>query len=176
MIPYGQFLMRHRRKILIWTAACLAIFAIVGFFVIPPILKSVLTKQLTAALHRDVSIREVRVNPFALSTTVRGFAIKEPKGPDPFVSFEELYVNLASSSLFRWGVVVKEFRLTKPFVRVVRHEDESYNFSDLLPGQPPPSTPPAKPLRFSINNIRVIDGGADFQDDAVQESGFRNGS
>ena len=91
-----------------------------------------MTKQLTAALHRDVSIREVRVNPFALSATLRGFAVKEPQGPETFVSFEELYVNLESTSLFRWGVVVKELRLTKPFIRVVRRQDESYNFSDLL--------------------------------------------
>jgi uncharacterized protein involved in outer membrane biogenesis len=169
MIRIGQLLMRHHRKILIWTAAVLAIFALVGFFVIPPILKSVLTKQLTTALHRDVSIREVRVNPFTLSAALRGLVIKEPKGSETFVRFEELYVNLESTSLFRWGVVVKEFRLTKPFIRVVRHQDESYNFSDLLEGQTAQQGPPAKPLRFSVNNIRIVDGGADFQDDTVQE-------
>jgi len=169
MIRIGQLLMRHLRKILIWTAAVLAIFALVGFFVVPPILKSVLTKQLTATLHRDVSIREVRVNPFTLSATLRGFTVKEPKGPETFVSFEELYVNLESTSFFRWGVVVKEFRLTKPFIRVVRHQDESYNFSDLLEGQTAQQGPPAKPLRFSVNNIRIVDGGADFQDDPAQK-------
>jgi hypothetical protein len=169
MIRIGQLLMRHHRKIVIWTTAVLAIFALVGFFIIPPILKSVLTKQLTTALHRDVSIREVRVNPFTLSATLRGLVIKEPKGSETFVRFEELYVNLESTSLFHWGVVVKEFRLTKPFIRVVRHQDESYNFSDLLEGQTSQQGPPAKPVRFSVNNIRIVDGGADFQDDTVQE-------
>ena len=135
MMHIGQYLMRRRRKILIWAAVCLAVFAILGFFVVPPILKSVLTKQLTVALHRDVSIREVRLNPFALSATLRGFAVKEPKSPETFLSFEEMYVNLEASSLFRWGVVVREFRLTKPFIRVVRRQDESYNFSDLLVGE-----------------------------------------
>ncbi|HWT82102.1 MAG TPA: DUF748 domain-containing protein, partial [Candidatus Methylomirabilis sp.] len=168
MISFGQFLMNHYRKILVWMVACLAVFALVGFFAVPPILKSVLTKQLTAALHREVSIREVRVNPFALSATVRGFAVKEPKGSETFASFEELYVNLEVSSLFRWGVVLKEVRLSKPFVRLVRHQDESYNFSDLLETQKTQPSPPTKPLRFSVNNIRVIDGGADFQDDTVQ--------
>lgn len=175
MIPYGQFLtryghslMRHRRKILFWTAACLAVFTLVGFFAVPPILKSVLTKQLTAALRRDVSIREVRVNPFTLSATLRGVAVKEPKGPDTFASFEELYVNLESSSLFRWAVVVKEIRLTKPFIRVVRRQDESYNFSDLLEGQEAQPTPATKPLGFSLNNIRITDGGVDFEDGPAQ--------
>jgi len=170
MIRSGHFLIRHRRRIIIWTAACLAVFALVGFFVVPPILKSVLIKQLTVTLHRDVSIREVRVNPFALSATLRGLVIKEPKGPESFVSFEELYTNLGTTSLFRWAVVIKELRLTKPFIRIVRRQDESYNFSDLLAVQESKqSAPPAKPLRFSINNIRIIDGGMDFQDDPTQK-------
>ena len=171
MIRYGQFLMRHRKTLLIWAAALLAVFALVGFFVVPPILKSVLATQLTSALHREVAIREVRFNPFALSATVRGLTVKEPKGSaDTFASFEELYVNLEAFSLFRRAVVAREVRLTKPFVHLVRRADESYNFSDLLPGPQPQPTTPAKPVRFSINNIQVIDGGADIRDETVQKT------
>jgi len=170
MIRYGQFLMRHRKTLLIWAAALLVVFTLVGFFVVPPILKSVLATQLTTALHREVTIREVRFNPFALSATVRGLAVKEPKGPETFASFEELYVNLEASSLIRWAAVVREVRLTKPFVRLVRRPDESYNFSDLLPGPQPQPTAPAKPTRFSVNNIQVVDGGADISDETVQKT------
>jgi uncharacterized protein involved in outer membrane biogenesis len=168
MIPSWQVLMRNRRKILIWTGVLLAIYALVGFLAVPPILKSVLTKQLTAALRRDVRIREVRVNPFTLSTTLRGLAVKEPTGPESFVSLEELYLNLETSSLFRWAVVIREIHLTKPFIRVVRRQDESYNFSDLLVRQGAQPTPATKPLRFSLNNIRITDGGVDLEDQPVQ--------
>ncbi len=171
MIRYGQDFIRRRKTLLIWAAALLVVFALVGFFVVPPILKSVLATQLTAALHREVAIREVRFNPFALSATVRGLTVKEPKGSaDTFASFEELYVNLEVFSLLRWAVVVREVRLTKPFVRLVRRADESYNFSDLLPGPQPQPTTPAKPVRFSVNNIQVIDGGADVRDETVQKT------
>jgi len=170
MMRYGQFLMRHRNTLLIWAAALLVVFTLVGFFVVPPIVKSVLTSQLTAALHREVAIREVRFNPFALSATVRGLTVKEPKGSETFASFEQLYVNLEASSLFRLAAVVREVRLTKPFVRLVRRQDESYNFSDLLPSPPPQPTTPAKPVRFSVNNIRVIDGGADISDETVRKT------
>lgn len=169
MIPYRDFLTRHWKRIILWTAAALTVFTLVGFFLVPPILKSVLTKQLTAALHRDVAIGEVRFNPFALSTTVRGLAIKEPRGPETFVSFEELYMNLESSSLFRWAVVVREIRLTKPLFRVVRRQDQTYSFSDLLPRGESQQSPPAKPLRFSINNIRIIDAGVEFLDEVTQK-------
>jgi uncharacterized protein involved in outer membrane biogenesis len=167
MLPLGDFARRRGKTLLIWAAALLAAFAAAGFFLIPPILKSVLTTQLSTALHREVAIREVRFNPFALSATVRGFTVKEAKGAGTFASFEELYVNLETSSLFRWGVVIGEVRLTRPFIRVLRHPDETYNFSDLLPTPQPQPAAPAKPLRFSVSNIRVIDGGADIDDELV---------
>ncbi len=167
MISLRQFFMARWRKILIWGVSILVAFTLVGFFAVPPILKSVLTKQLTAALHRDVTIREVRFNPFALSATVRGLTIKEPQGSETFASLDELYLNLEASSVFRWAIVVKELRLTKPFVRIVRRQDQTYSFSDLLQSREAPQTPPAKPLRFSVNNIRIADGGADFLDETV---------
>ncbi|MBE0602636.1 MAG: DUF748 domain-containing protein, partial [Deltaproteobacteria bacterium] len=170
MNRYVQGLVRNRKTLLIWAAALLAGFTIFGFFIVPPILKSVLATQLTAALHREVAIREVRFNPFALSATVRGLTVKEPKGSDTFASFEELYVNLETSSLFRWAAVVREIRLTKPFVRLVRRADESYNFSDLLPGPQPKPATPAKPVHFSVNNLQVIDGGADIIDETVRKT------
>ncbi len=170
MIRYGRFLMQHRKTLLIWAAALLILFTLVGFFVVPPIVKSVLTTQLTSVLHREVAIREVRFNPYALSATVRGLTVKEPKGPGTFASFEELYVNLEASSLFRWAAVVSELRLTKPFVHLVRRQDESYNFSDLLPAPQPQPAAPTKPVRFSVNNIQVIDGGADIDDETVQKT------
>jgi len=165
VIPYREFFRRHWQRILVGGATALAVFSLVGFFVVPLILKSVVTKQLTAALHRDVSIREVRFNPFALSATVRGLTVKEPKGQETFASFEELYLNLETFSLARWAVVVSEFRLTKPFLRVVRRPDQSYSVSDLLPNQETQPAAPAKPLRFSVNNIRIVDGGVDFLDE-----------
>ena len=172
MIAVVRSLWRLRRKILFGAVICLAAFALIGFFAVPPLLRSVLSKQLTAALHRQVTIREVRVNPFALSATVRGLTIAEPAGPEKFVSVEELYVNLEASSLLRRGVVIRELRVAKPFVRLVRKSDQTYSISDLLPAEqsaPKPSTP-SRPLRFSVSNISVVNGGADLVDEAAQRS------
>ncbi|MBP2671726.1 MAG: uncharacterized protein H6Q85_1792, partial [candidate division NC10 bacterium] len=170
MTRFVQWLLRRRKTLLIWVAALLVLFTLVGFFVVPPIVKSVLASQLSAALHREVTINEVRFNPFVLAATVRGLTVKEPKGVETFASFEELYLNLETSSLFRWAAVVKEVRLTKPFIRLVRRADESYNFSDLIPAPQPQPTTPSKPVRFSVNNIRLVDGGADISDETVQKT------
>src|SRR5208283_6037972 len=96
------------KKTLIGVLIFLVVYSVVGFFLIPPILKSVLTTKLSEVLHRQVAIRQIKVNPFALSVTVRGFLIKERNGRDTFVSFDELYLNLQSISVLKRGPVLSE--------------------------------------------------------------------
>ncbi|MDP2156962.1 MAG: DUF748 domain-containing protein, partial [Nitrospirota bacterium] len=152
----------------------LVAFSIIGFLILPPIVKSILLKQLSEKLHREVSIQSVRINPFMLSVTVRGFEIREPKAQTPFVSFDELYLNLQTMSILRRGIIMKEIKLVKPYVHIVRNEDLSFNFSDLLQmaGQKPEgkvsSEDKSGPFRFSLNNIQVINGSIDFMDGPKQ--------
>jgi hypothetical protein len=144
----------------------LVVFSVVGFFVVPPVLKSILTKKLSEGLHRQVAIRQIKVNPFMLSVTVRGFLIKERNGRDTFVSFDELYLNFQSISILKRGLIFSEIKVNKPYVDIVRNEDGSYNFSDLLESKPLKSKPKKeeKKLRFSLNNIQILNGSVDFLD------------
>jgi uncharacterized protein involved in outer membrane biogenesis len=171
MIPLPKLPPARLKTLAIWSGVALALFTLIGFFVVPPILKSVLTDKLSEALHRKVEIAEIRVNPFALSVTVSGFKVLERDGKGPFVSFEELYLNLESTSIFRLGPVLREIRLTKPYVRIVRQQEFTYNFSDLLAKEAPAKAPKPEDAsglpRFSLNNIRVIDASADFLDEPV---------
>src|SRR5262245_13841739 len=156
------------RKIAIWLVAIVAAFGILGGLVAPPLLRGKLASELSKKLHREVTINQIRINPFAMSVTVRGFLMKERQGSATAVSFEELYANLELTSLFRWGPVLKEIRLVKPYFNVVRNEDRTYNFTDLIDefskGPPEPKGPPASTPRFSLNNIQVLDGKIDFDD------------
>jgi len=156
---------RWLRNSLLGAAAFLFIFAVAGFFIAPPVLKNVLVTKLSAILHRKVTVREVAVNPFALSATVRGFVLSDRNAPGPFLSFDELYLNLEAVSLFRGGPIVKEVRLERPFVHVARTDANTYNFSDLLEEfASKPGEPQKKPLRFSVNNIRLRGGAVEFRD------------
>ncbi|HXX57709.1 MAG TPA: DUF748 domain-containing protein [Thermodesulfovibrionales bacterium] len=152
------------RKILFGIAIFFVFFALIGFFVMPPVLKSVLTKKLSESLHRSVAIQQIKVNPFVLSVDIKGFTVKDRTSSGTFLSFDELYLNLQSVSLLKRGWIFKELRITRPFVNIVRNEDQSYNFSDLIVEQEPKKAGPAKPLRFSINNIQILNGSLDFWD------------
>jgi hypothetical protein len=151
-------------KPLIWSAAALATLILLAFFALPPLVKLLLTKKLSAALRRDVAIRTVRINPFTLSVTIGGLLIADRGTLEPFVSVGEIVVNLESSSAVRRALILKEVRLSGPSIRIVRHEDYSYNFSDLLAADAPKDGTPAGPPLFSLNNIEIVNGSVDFWD------------
>ena len=71
-------------------------------------MKSILTKQLSQNLHREVTIQKIKMNPYVLSLTIQGLMIKDRGSSEPFVSFEEFYVNLQSMSVLKGALILKE--------------------------------------------------------------------
>jgi uncharacterized protein involved in outer membrane biogenesis len=162
---------RHRgllRKLAVAAAALVVVFAVAGFFIVPPVAKHYLVKGLSEKLGRPVAIESIRLNPFSLVAVVKGFSIGEPDGSARFVSFSELSVDLQAQSLFRLAPIVREVTLKDPYVHIVRNADgTSYNFSDIpgrFPAAPEAAAEPAEPARFSINNIRIAHGLVEVED------------
>jgi len=157
--------MRRLKKIIIGLVVFLVLFAVTGFFVIPPIAKSVLIKKLSEQLHRDVAIEAIAFNPFRFCLTVKGVVIRERGGSETFLSFRELFFNIEGVSLFRRAVIVDEVKLMAPYFHLVRNPNGTYNFSDLLKGKKKEETDKSgRPLSFSFNNIHVLDGKVVFLD------------
>ncbi len=156
---------RRSKIILLACAAVYVLFVAFGFLFAPSIVKDIAVRKLSEALKRPVSIGEVRINPLALSATIRGLRIGEPKGGTDFVSFKELYLNLEASSILRRALVVRELRIISPYARVERTAENAYNFSDLLTGEKPKEPTNSEPLKFSVNNIRITDGRVEIFDD-----------
>ena len=147
-----------------WLAAIWLAFALLGYFVAPPLVKSVLLSQLGQALDREVSIDKISINPLNLSIEVDGLSVKNRAGGEQF-GFGQLYANLSSFSIAQAGIVVDEIRLQAPRVAIARLADGQFDISDLLDrwlgGQDKGST--ALP-RFSLNNIQISDGTFELDD------------
>lgn len=160
-LPIWNSLSLRKRKITLWALGLLLFYAVTGFLILPLIIRSVAVKQLSQQLDRAVSIQSVKINPFVFSCTVDGLLIKDKDG-EPFISWDEVYVNLQLSSFFGKAWVFKEISTTKPFVRAEMNRDGTFNFSDLIakfsttnaPGQAKPS----KPLILHIGRLHI--GGA----------------
>lgn len=147
-----------------WLAGGVLAFGVLGYFAAPPLLKSVLVDQLAKELHREVSIEQIDINPYALSARISGVSVKAEGGHE-VVGFDELFVNVSSFSIFQAGVVVDEIRLRGPRIAVARVAEGRYDISDLLDEWMKPKDEPEKPLpRFSLNNIQVLGGKLVFDD------------
>src|SRR3990172_8640284 len=97
------------RKGLIAGGAVVLVYALFGFLALPPLLQT---------LHGKATIREIRVNPFVLSVSVRGLTISERDSPGTWVSAEEAFANLQLASVIRGGPVLTELRLSRPYVNI----------------------------------------------------------
>ncbi|MFZ2267345.1 MAG: DUF748 domain-containing protein [Azonexus sp.] len=152
------------RKIGKWFAGFILVFGLFGFFAAPPLLKSILLSQLSKELHREVSIENIAINPFALTAQLNGFSVKAEGGRE-VVGFDELFVNLSSASLFKFAAVVDEVRLQGPRVAVARVAEGRYDISDLLDEwMKPKDEPDTGTPRFSLNNIQLLNGKIVFDD------------
>src|ERR1035441_3552746 len=138
----------------------LVLYTVIGFFVLPAIIKSQMLKRLPALTHRRVAIQEVKLNPYALSFTLRGLSLTETNG-DEFVSLGELYVNFESISLLKRGFVFKEISVKKPSANIVRLLNGTFNFANLLTNAAPAGASP-KPNRqlplVMIEELKVENG------------------
>ncbi len=155
-------------KAVIGITALFLLYTVFGFFIAPVILKSVIAKRLTENLHRQVSIRDIKINPYSLTLRLSGFSAGHREQPGVFISFEEIYANLQILSVIKRAVILSEFQVAGPYLELIRTGEQLYNFSDLLEDQDmqeSPSKQPSKPVRFSVNNIRITGGAINFSDD-----------
>ena len=156
----------RRRNQVGWAAGLVLFYTLFGFLVFPWIIKLVAVNQLSKEFDRETTIRQVRINPYVLSGTVRGLLVKDKDG-QPFLSLEEAYANFQLSSFFGRHWVFKDIWVIKPYLRVQINPDYSFNFSDLIKkySQPPPaSKAPNKPLYLDVGKFQIIGAGASFTD------------
>ena len=170
-VPFWNLLTPRKRKLVLWPSGLLLFYTVAGFLVLPPIVRLVAVKQISRQLDREVSIDKVKINPFALSTTIRGLLIKDKDG-EPFVSWDEVYVNFQLSSFFGHPWVFKEISTSKPFVRAQMNKDYTFNFSDILArftSNAPASTGPSKPIALHVGRLHIAGASASLADFTPRE-------
>jgi len=150
------------RKTVIWLVTLIAGYGILLGLVAPPLLRGRIANALSTKLHREVSIQQLKLNPYKLTVAVRGFLMKERQSQSPALSFDELFVDLDIRSLLRIAPVIEELRLAKPYLNLVRNDNGKYNFQDLIDEFT--SGPSGPTPRFALNNIQINDGKIDFDD------------
>jgi Domain of Unknown Function (DUF748) len=156
------------RKIALWQKIVMAaglvfgLYVLLGFFVLPPILKPWMENTLSGAVNRPVHLGSLEVNPLTLSLKARNVDIRKREGAGEFASAEEVFLDLEIGSMWQKSWAVEEIQVKGLKARISRGEDGSLNISDLLKS-------PAKPgasgsfaahldgLRLTIDEILMAD-------------------
>ena len=166
IVARDKLRLKRRRRWFIATGVVVGL-VLFGFFGLPPIIRAQAIKHLSAALHREVSIEKIRLNPLVLSITIEGLDIKDRDG-GPFTRWKRLYVNFDSFSVFTGEFHFQEIALDGFSQRVAISKDGAFNFADLIP--PPAEKPaapeaPAKPMRpIRITKLAVNGASLAFAD------------
>lgn len=141
------------RRWAIIVASAFALYNVVGFFVLPPIVRSQIVKRAGAALDREVKVERVRMNPLSFAIAIHGLRVIDTDGTD-LASWKEVYVNADPvSSLFKLQWHLSEFRLVEPRKRVVIDEQGHLNFGPVIAKF---LLPPAEPRTASSGEIPVL--------------------
>src|SRR5205823_13621413 len=147
-------LLRGLRNAAIALIALVVVFALFGFFVVPPIAKSQIETVATEAFGRRVTVGSVSFNPFTLKATLFDFVLTDRDRP--LLTFDALDIDLSSASVWHRAPVFDALRLVRPRVALSRNSDGTYSVQDLIDRMlagPKGPTP-----RFSLNNIEIDDG------------------
>ena len=142
-IPFGTPLIR---RILFWLLTAFAAYVLIGFLVIPPVLKSVILDQCETALHRQGSVQRVAFNPLTLRLEIDKLAVAKREGEGDFVSVDRIDASPSLSTLWRFAPVISHLHLRSPKLDVTFFGDGKYSISDLIGARDPGKreTPPAE--------------------------------
>jgi len=147
-------------------AALLLLYTLFGFFAVPSIVRAQLQSYVTEQMHRQVSIGEIRFNPFAFDSSIAGLALREADG-SPVVGFRHLYVNAELASLWQRAVVLKEVEISAPDIDVIVAKDGTVNLAKLAPeSEQPSSEEESAPPRVRIGRLDIRDGRIGFTDNS----------
>ena len=133
----------------------------------PHFARSNLVSLVRSHWGREVTVGDIRFNPFTLTLDVSQFSLPDADGKT-LLSFDHLKVDLQWRSLLRLGPSFREILLQKPYVRAVIRRDGALNLADLGKGFPAEPQKPreqkSKPLRLYIGRLAVSDGTTAFED------------
>jgi hypothetical protein len=143
-------------------AGLLAAYALLGFYVLPRLLTGLLQDTVRTDYARELTVGEVRFNPFSLALEIDALALPDADG-GPLLAFDRLRVDLELDSLWHRALSFREVAVDGLAVNAVVRPGGALNLGDLQPDAPPATADEPLPrvmvaaLRVGKSRIRFAD-------------------
>ncbi|MCZ4315602.1 DUF748 domain-containing protein [Comamonadaceae bacterium G21597-S1] len=151
----------------------LSAYLLIGFFVVPAVLKWQLESQLAERGHA-MRVGAVRFDPLRLRLEVDQLALADGQG-EAMLGFDHLMVDLEWRSIIDGAWTIADSRLLAPRVRFDRARDGSHNFSALLaqfvsdaPDPPDDEAGTALPA-LRLARVVLVDGRIEWLDRMLEQ-------
>ena len=145
-------------------ASLLGIYAALGFYVLPTLVKSKLPAPVQQETGRKAVVSTVHFDPFLLQLSLQGFKLQDPDG-QLFVGFDDFFIDInVLQSLVQAMPVVDNVLLSKPVVRIAKHPDGSFNFKGLLKDKSETKQHDGKVFPINIVKLSITEGQLDWED------------
>ena len=117
-----------RSKAFIIAAACVVIYTLAGFFLVPYLVRHYVPIIAHDQVQKQATIGTVRTNPFVFTFEVNDLDLREPDGA-PIAGFKRLFVDFELKSLFKWAWIFRQVALDGPSINAVIDRDGGLNLA-----------------------------------------------
>jgi hypothetical protein len=165
-----------RRAWRLWLLLAFVVYTLVGFFVVPGVVRSRINRTVVERLGWQGGVARAAFNPFTLTLTLEGLALREPDGT-PFASLDRLRVNAELlATLWNRGASFKSIDVTRPAINLIRYSYTDNNLGRLanaakrLSPPEPRAERKGKLIRLVIARLAVAGGAVSVADRTVPET------
>jgi hypothetical protein len=154
--------LRSHSKLTIAAIALFLLYTGLGFFWIPQLISREATAYVQNSLHRNLTLGQVKFNPFTLTLRVYQAQLAETTG-EPIAGFDYLLVNAEFSSLVTGTYHLKAIELSAPAIQAIINNQGKLNL-DLSDPNTPKSDGNEPLPAVRIDEFRLSSGKVHFED------------
>lgn len=109
----------------------LLVYAIVGFLILPFILKSQIPKLIEQSTYTKASIDSIYVNPFLFKVKVSHVKLSDLQ-EKPLIDIDSLFIDFDPHSLIYGAFNIAKVEIIKPQIHVVNNKDKTINLLNIV--------------------------------------------
>nr|WP_321267162.1 DUF748 domain-containing protein [uncultured Sulfurimonas sp.] len=145
----------------------LLFYSLLGFVVLPLVLKSQLIELTKKETNATLFIDSIFFNPFIFSLKINDIQLKDINDKH-LASLESIVVNLEAYSLLQATVNVKDIILQNPKITLIYNKDKSINFASIVKQKDEvikqESSSDFEMPRVILSRVAIVNGGLNYED------------
>lgn len=158
-----------RPKVRRWCGGALIFLALAGvlaYAAVPWVVRKVAVEQVQAQLGRQLSVGDIRFQPWALDLALKDLVLAGPTpAAPPLLKVAQVRVNLSVASLWRLAPVVESLQINGVNLKLTRTSAGHYDVDDILQRwRERPAEADAPPAHFALYNLSITGLQAELED------------